>query len=221
MRQEVIALAGLCLLAAVFGAWRLAHDAHSTLLLRCVTALCGGLSVLLLQRMRQPFDPLTSQGSATLTPPADDLLNDSGEEHDGAILLGHYAEKSVTLPRPLALRHGIIVGPSGSGKSFSFFLPNALSAVGTSCVFTDPKSELWRYTSGLHRSESYAPGEPERSLGFNWIPLCRDARYAEIILAPWWNRAMSATPNRHGSIWKRHSSPLCSLTRVHCLSRRL
>jgi type IV secretion system protein VirD4 len=181
MRQEVIALAGLCLLLAVLGSARLAYDPHPSLLLRSMTALCGGLSVLLVRWMKKPVNVLTSQGSATLTPPADDLLKDGGQGKDGAILLGRYGGEAVTLPRPLALRHGIVVGPSGAGKSFSFFLPNAVKAVGTSCVFTDPKSELWRYTSGLHRSESYAPGEPERSLGFNWIPLCRDARYAEII----------------------------------------
>ena len=181
MRQEVIVLAGLCLLVAILGAWRLAHDAHPPLLLRFVTALCGGMSVFLLRLIRRPVVPLTSQGSAVLAAPADDLL-DSGEEAlGGAILLGRFQGQAVTLPRQLALRHGIIVGPSGAGKSFSFFLPNAARAQAMSCVFTDPKSELWKYTSGLHRSERYAPGEPERSVGFNWIPLCRDARYAEII----------------------------------------
>ena len=53
MRQEVIALAGLCLLLAVLGSARLAYDPHPSLLLRSMTALCGGLSVLLVRWMKK------------------------------------------------------------------------------------------------------------------------------------------------------------------------
>ena len=88
----------------------------------------------------------------------------------------------VALTPPYTTQHGVIVGGSGTGKSFSFFLPNmANAASGVSCVATDPKSELWRYTSGFHaRATRYAPTEPDASSGFNWIPLCADARMASL-----------------------------------------
>lgn len=85
------------------------------------------------------------------------------------------------LPRIEALRHGLVVGGSGSGKSRGFICPNAAWAVGTSLVCTDPKSELWNLTSGhRERAVRYAPAEPENSECFNWIPLCSSARYAAI-----------------------------------------
>jgi type IV secretion system protein VirD4 len=74
----------------------------------------------------------------------------------------------------------VIVGGSGTGKTYSYFLPNAAFSREVSLVFTDPKSELWRYTSGLHTALRYAPCEPDASEGFNWIPLCREARLAEL-----------------------------------------
>ena len=96
------------------------------------------------------------------------------------ILLGTLSSQTLVLPRTLALQHGVIVGGSGTGKSFSLFLPNAAFARETSFVATDPKSELWRYASGFHASVRYAPTEPDASVCFNWIPLCADARLAEL-----------------------------------------
>jgi type IV secretion system protein VirD4 len=72
------------------------------------------------------------------------------------------------------------VGGSGTGKSFSFFLPNLAFARGVSCVVTDPKGELWQHTAGFHPSVRYAPTEPEASACLNWIPLCKNARLAEL-----------------------------------------
>ena len=105
----------------------------------------------------------------------------------------------MSLPRHQALRHGFILGPSGSGKSYGFFLPNAARSVGTSCVFTDPKSELWRRTAGLHPTAlRFAPGEPEQSAAFNWVPLCRDARMAELIARA---IVMSGNTERTEQVW--------------------
>ncbi len=99
----------------------------------------------------------------------------------GGFLLGEHRGRKVTLPRETAAQHGVIIGGSGVGKSRGFFLPNAAAARGTSLVCTDPKGELWRHTSGFHdEAVRFAPAEPERSACFNWIPLCREARTAEL-----------------------------------------
>jgi len=99
----------------------------------------------------------------------------------GGVFIGYDRRRAVTLTRQAALQHGVIIGGTGTGKSRGYFLPNAASCSGTSLVCTDPKGELWRYTSGLHdQALRYAPTEPEASSCFNWIPLCRDARIAEL-----------------------------------------
>jgi len=87
----------------------------------------------------------------------------------------------IVLPRSLSVMHGLILGGSGTGKSRGFLMPNLAEVKNTSLVVTDPKSELWKYTSGFHdKSVRYAPTEPEASQCFNWIPLCTDARMSEL-----------------------------------------
>ena len=114
---------------------------------------------------------------AALTTPSDQL-------QPGSFILsaeGGQGRGVVALPRLATAQHGIILGGSGTGKSRGYFLPNCAAARHTSLVVTDPKSELWTYTSGFHRrARRYAPADPEASEGFNWIPLCRDARIAEL-----------------------------------------
>ncbi len=87
----------------------------------------------------------------------------------------------VVLPRIESVKHGLILGGSGTGKSRGYFLPNCAQSVGTSLVVTDPKSELWTLTSGFQeRALRFAPAEPQATEGFNWIPLCSNARMAEL-----------------------------------------
>jgi type IV secretion system protein VirD4 len=87
----------------------------------------------------------------------------------------------VVLPRMQATQHGLILGGTGTGKSRGYFLPNCAQAVDTSLVVTDPKSELWKLTSGYReKAVRYAPADPDASACFNWIPLCNDARMAEL-----------------------------------------
>jgi type IV secretion system protein VirD4 len=102
----------------------------------------------------------------------------------GSFILAPEAEQGrgvIALSRLATAQHGIILGGSGTGKSRGYFLPNCAAARDASLVVTDPKSELWNYTSGFHRrARRYAPADPDASEGFNWIPLCRDARIAEL-----------------------------------------
>jgi type IV secretion system protein VirD4 len=87
----------------------------------------------------------------------------------------------VVLPRMQTTQHGLILGGTGTGKSRGYFLPNCAQVRDTSLVVTDPKSELWKLTSGFRENAlRYAPADPDASAGFNWIPLCDDARMAEL-----------------------------------------
>lgn len=98
----------------------------------------------------------------------------------GGFFLSSNKKGAIILPRMEAVKHGLILGGSGTGKSRGYFLPNCAWSQNTSLVVTDPKSELWRYTSGFHNSLRYSPTEPENSECFNWIPLCQDARMAQL-----------------------------------------
>jgi type IV secretion system protein VirD4 len=88
-----------------------------------------------------------------------------------------FRNESLHLPRDEAVKHLLLIGAAGSGKSRSFFLPNCASHVG-SFICTDPKSELWRHTSGYGKSIRFAPRDPDNSFNFNWIPLCDDPNTA-------------------------------------------
>lgn len=126
----------------------------------------------------------TAHGSAGWSSPdaEPDLLVPAGKPLSaGSLLLSRCPHGQVVLPLRQAQQHTVILGGSGSGKSRGYFLPNAALATGASLVCTDPKSELWRHTSGLHpRAWRFAPTEPSVSHSFNWIPLCQDAAMAEL-----------------------------------------
>ncbi len=83
-------------------------------------------------------------------------------------------EEFLYLPAQESMKHILLVGPSGSGKSRGFFMPNCVY-FGSSMIVTDPKSELWTYTSGFHKTAiRYAPRDPDASASFNWIPCCEN-----------------------------------------------
>lgn len=196
MQGAWLAIFFLLALLAYSAAYFLVRDALLPWALRGLCAVAGGLAFESLRRGIRPDAPSDAHGSARFDSPPRLWLG-SGES--GAVRLGHHRSHLVSLPRHEALRHGFILGPSGSGKSFGFFLPNAARSVGTSCVFTDPKGELWHRTAGLHPTAlRFAPGEPDQSAAFNWVPLCRDARMAELI-----SRAivMSGNTQRTEQVW--------------------
>jgi type IV secretion system protein VirD4 len=85
------------------------------------------------------------------------------------------------LPADEAVKHILLTGPSGSGKSRGFFMPNC-QAFESSMIVTDPKSELWKYTSGFHKNAArFAPRDPDASQGFNWLPFCKDANLVRLL----------------------------------------
>jgi len=152
--------------------------------LRSASAMLGLLTILVWRRSL-PARPLSGDygtaGFASEAEIADLLLPHNVGLPHGSLLLGRKGARQVAQPAPFTAQHGVIVGGSGTGKSYSFFLPNVAAASTLSCVVTDPKSELWNFTSGYaRRATRYAPGDPDASACLNWIPLCRDARLAEL-----------------------------------------
>lgn len=143
--------------------------------------LIGGVS-LLLKSGKADTDDL--HGSAKFADKKDFKEFENSADAGAFILAPAHPNRKhgkVVLPRSLSVMHGLILGGSGTGKSRGFFMPNCAEVENTSLVVTDPKSELWKYTSGYHdKTFRYAPTEPEASQSFNWIPLCTDARMAEL-----------------------------------------
>jgi type IV secretion system protein VirD4 len=92
-------------------------------------------------------------------------------------------EEYLYLPSEESMKHILLTGPSGSGKSRGFFMPNCAYFEG-SMIITDPKSELWNHTSGFHkRSIRFAPRDPDASASFNWLPFCNDNANLSRLLA--------------------------------------
>lgn len=91
--------------------------------------------------------------------------------NDGMIL--GYKKFLPVLPTPPAAKNGniLVIGGSGSGKSASFAIPNAMQLLG-SYVFTDPKGELYDRTAGMFQKNGYKVhvinlAEPRCSDGYN------------------------------------------------------
>jgi len=113
----------------------------------------------------------------------------------GQMFVGTQDGQPVVIPSSEAARHGVIVGGSGTGKSRGYLIPNAAWSKGTSLVCTDPKSELWKLTSGLRqKAVRYAPTDPGETACFNWVPLCADPATAELCA-----RALVESGNTQGT----------------------
>jgi type IV secretion system protein VirD4 len=107
---------------------------------------------------------------------------------DGNIKVGKIRDieltKLVNLPRDIALKHTVIVGPTGSGKSRGFFLPNCFAAGRSSFVATDPKSELWAETAYNNiKPVRFAPSDPDNSIPCNFVAYCKEIDYAQNVAA--------------------------------------
>lgn len=158
-------LASLCALTTGVGTLFLLHAPDASVTLRAAVSLCGALTILLARRAWTPQELSWSHGSAGFArreEVGDLLVSAPAPLPFASILLGRKGKDLIALPRPYTGQHGLIVGGSGTGKSFGFFLPNMAIARDISCIVTDPKSEIWRYTSGFHQSTRFSPTEPGR-----------------------------------------------------------
>lgn len=123
-----------------------------------------------------------SHGGAELATKAD--LKEYARQRSEGLKAGEFGLGETTkrnhfyaLPQLLTYRHVLILGPTGTGKSRGFYLPNLelLASTGASVFVNDTKSELWNTASGYwKRAVRFAPLDPGSSSPLNWIPLCTD-----------------------------------------------
>jgi len=83
-------------------------------------------------------------------------------------------------------------------------------------VVTDPKGELWEYTSGEQpHAWRFAPREPEQSRCCNWIPLCQDPRTADLLAAA---AMQTDRPGGGDPFWPLAEAQVCSALFAHTAS---
>ena len=83
--------------------------------------------------------------------------------------------RDVFLPPSQWLRHFVMFGPTGSGKSKTFFIAMIRAILDkSSCLVYDPKGELFAQTAGsaqrLYRLDLNDPSKSDR---WNFVPKCR------------------------------------------------
>ena len=84
--------------------------------------------------------------------------------------------RDVFLPASQWLRHFVMFGPTGSGKSKTFFMSMIRAILnGSSCLVYDPKGELFAQTAGSAKSIYRLDlNDPTKSDRWNFIPKCRN-----------------------------------------------
>jgi type IV secretory pathway TraG/TraD family ATPase VirD4 len=133
----------------------------------------------------------TSHGSARWASLEDlknhNLLRKIGEPvPDGALRIGRvYSEYDLILPKSLWLLHLVFFGPTGAGKTKTFFMSmlRYLAAHGSTIAF-DPKGELYEQTamdfSVFYRLDLINPAQSDR---WNFMPQCRGNAFVANSLA--------------------------------------
>jgi type IV secretion system protein VirD4 len=86
-----------------------------------------------------------------------------------------FGGRDLFLPKEQWLRHFVMFGPTGSGKSKTFFMTMIRAVLRrSSCLVYDPKGELCEQTaSSARRVFRLDLNHPERSDRWNFVPLCR------------------------------------------------
>lgn len=87
-----------------------------------------------------------------------------------------FGGRDIFLPPSQWLRHFVMFGPTGSGKSKTFFISMIRSVLGrSSCLVYDPKGELFAQTAGsAKRIFRLDLNDPTKSDRWNFIPKCRN-----------------------------------------------
>ncbi len=87
-----------------------------------------------------------------------------------------FGGKDIFLPPNQWLRHFVMFGPTGSGKSKTFFISMIRAILGgSSCLVYDPKGELFAQTAGAaKRVFRLDLNDPTKSDRWNFIPKCRN-----------------------------------------------
>ena len=147
-----------------------------------------------------------------------------GELHDLSGKDGFTLSKNIRLSASKSYEHVAIIGPTGSGKSTSFFIPNLLDLDGThSAVVTDPKGELHDLTYSYLKSLGYniiklEPLNPEKNkFYYNPLLIVEDStqirEIAQLILTNG-NKSveLSTGGSSGGAEWINMSIPLLTAT---------
>jgi type IV secretion system protein VirD4 len=87
-----------------------------------------------------------------------------------------FGGRDLYLPKNQWLRHFVMFGPTGSGKSKTFFMRMIRAILKlSSCLVYDPKGELCEQTAGsARRIFRLDLNNPEKSDRWNFVPLCRE-----------------------------------------------
>lgn len=87
-----------------------------------------------------------------------------------------FGGRDIFLPPSQWLRHFVMFGPTGSGKSKTFFISMIRAILGrSSCLVYDPKGELFAHTAGsAKRVFRLDLNDPTKSDRWNFIPKCRN-----------------------------------------------
>lgn len=143
--------------------------------------------------------------------------------NDGMLL-----SKKVQLKSNACFEHVAIIGPTGSGKSSTFFIPNLLNLPPeASMVISDPKGELYQKTKAYNESIGrkcilFAPLEPQHSLKYNPLEIANSVtevrEIAQNLLINGANAIALATGKPPGgdSEWTNMAVPLWSAALLFC-----
>ncbi|MBX3290018.1 MAG: type IV secretory system conjugative DNA transfer family protein [Acidobacteria bacterium] len=87
-----------------------------------------------------------------------------------------FGGRDIFLPPSQWLRHFVMFGPTGSGKSKTFFISMIRAILGrSSCLVYDPKGELFAQTAGSAKQVFRLDlNDPTKSDRWNFIPKCRN-----------------------------------------------
>jgi type IV secretion system protein VirD4 len=164
-------------------AGELAQNFANSIFYLVILIIFGGIPLIfiiwLIFRKKSVTNYSDAHGSAAWA--TDEELKKKGfikpEIESGNLLIGNQDNKNlVVLPEEINFRHTTVLGPSGTGKSRFFFMPNLYYLRDKVSMFVhDTKGELWEATSG-HWNDAIrlAPYDPDNSMPFNWIPYCTD-----------------------------------------------
>lgn len=141
---------------------------------------------------------------------------------------GMLLSKKVQLKASTCFEHIAIIGPTGSGKSSTFFIPNLLNLPPqASMVISDPKGELYQKTKAYNESVGrkcilFAPLEPEHSLLYNPLEIANSVtevrEIAQNLLINGANAIALATgkPTGGDSEWINMAVPLWTAALIFC-----
>ena len=125
--------------------------------------------------------------------------------------------KKFRLSAKKSFEHVVIVGPTGSGKSASFFIPNLLNLPDSSIIVSDPKGELFEKTAATNLAQGkrvlvFSPFK-ENSMKYNPLALCKNVsevrEMTQILLANG-NASIEALTGTKagGAEWTNMATPL-------------